>query len=230
MIEELLAADLKGRGGAGFPMGRKASFIPKDSPKPKYLTINADESEPGTFKDREIMLRVPHRLIEGALITIHAIGSKTAFIYIRGEYLEEFEVLRAALDEARDAGLLGGVDDRPAPRCRRLHLRRGDRASRVARGQARPAALEAAVPGDRGALRLADADQQRRDDRHRARRSSATAAPGTPRRASRARPGRACSRSPGNVVKRRQLRARARHAHEGADLRGRRRDPGRRAS
>jgi NADH-quinone oxidoreductase subunit F len=107
VIEELLAADLKGRGGAGFPMGRKASFIPVDSPRPKYLTINADESEPGTFKDREIMLRVPHRLIEGALITIHAIGSKTAFIYIRGEDLEEFEVLRAALDEARDAGLLG---------------------------------------------------------------------------------------------------------------------------
>jgi NADH-quinone oxidoreductase subunit F len=107
VIEELLAADLKGRGGAGFPMGRKASFIPVDSPKPKYLTINADESEPGTFKDREIMLRVPHRLIEGALITIHAIGSKTAFIYIRGEYLEEFEVLRAAMDEAREAGLLG---------------------------------------------------------------------------------------------------------------------------
>src|SRR3954470_11039704 len=109
IIDELLGADLKGRGGAGFPMGRKASFIPKDSPKAKYLTINADESEPGTFKDREIMLRVPHRLIEGALITIYAIGSTTAFIYIRGEYLEEFEVLRAALDEARDAGLLGGA-------------------------------------------------------------------------------------------------------------------------
>jgi NADH-quinone oxidoreductase subunit F len=109
LLEELLAADLKGRGGAGFPMGRKASFIPKDSPKPKYLTINADESEPGTFKDREIMLRVPHRLIEGALITIYAIGSTDVFIYIRGEYLEEFEVIRAALDEVRDAGLLGGA-------------------------------------------------------------------------------------------------------------------------
>jgi NADH-quinone oxidoreductase subunit F len=109
VLEELLAADLKGRGGAGFPMGRKASFIPKDSPKPKYLTINADESEPGTFKDREIMSRVPHRLIEGALITIHAIGATNVFIYIRGEYLAEFEVLRAALDEARDAGLLSGA-------------------------------------------------------------------------------------------------------------------------
>ena len=84
-------------------MGRKASFIPKpdDVPKPTYLVVNADESEPGTFKDREIMFRVPHRLIEGCLITAHAIQSQNVFIYIRGEYLAEFEVLRAALDEAR---------------------------------------------------------------------------------------------------------------------------------
>src|SRR3954468_1964752 len=109
VIEELLAADLKGRGGAGFPMGRKASFIPVDSPTPKYLTINADESEPGTFKDREIMLRVPHRVIEGCLITAHAIRSQHVFIYIRGEYLTEFEVLRRALDETWAAGLLGCV-------------------------------------------------------------------------------------------------------------------------
>src|SRR5438874_6490894 len=109
VIEELVAADLKGRGGAGFPMGRKASFIPKDSPKPKYLTINADESEPGTFKDREIMLRVPHRLIEGRLIAAHAISSKHVFIYIRGEYSAEYEVLEAARGEAEAAGLMGDV-------------------------------------------------------------------------------------------------------------------------
>src|SRR3954463_11815616 len=109
VVEELLAADLKGRGGAGFPMGRKASFIPKDSPKPKYLTINADESEPGTFKDREIMLRVPHRLIEGALITAYAIHCKHVFIYIRGEYGEEYRVLEAARAEAEQAGLMGDV-------------------------------------------------------------------------------------------------------------------------
>ncbi len=111
VLDELLAADVKGRGGAGFPMGRKASFIPKpgDNPRPTYLTVNADESEPGTFKDREIMLRVPHRLIEGCLITAHAIGCAHVFIYIRGEYLHEFEVMRAALEEARAADLLGGV-------------------------------------------------------------------------------------------------------------------------
>jgi NADH-quinone oxidoreductase subunit F len=111
VIDELLAAGVRGRGGAGFPMGRKASFIPKpgQTRKPIYLTVNADESEPGTFKDREIMLRVPHRLIEGCLITAHAIQSQNVFIYIRGEYLTEFEVVRAALDEAREADLLGGV-------------------------------------------------------------------------------------------------------------------------
>ncbi|MGH2931797.1 MAG: NADH-quinone oxidoreductase subunit F, partial [Gaiellaceae bacterium] len=102
VIEELLTSNLRGRGGAFFPMGRKASFIPKpdDVPKPRYVVVNADESEPGTFKDRELMFRVPHRLIEGCLITAHAIQSQNVFIYIRGEYLAEFEVLRAALDEA----------------------------------------------------------------------------------------------------------------------------------
>ena len=111
VIEELLTSNLRGRGGAFFPMGRKASFIPKpdDVPKPRYVVVNADESEPGTFKDRELMFRVPHRLIEGCLITAHAIQSENVFIYIRGEYLAEFEVLRAALDEARDEELFAGV-------------------------------------------------------------------------------------------------------------------------
>jgi NADH-quinone oxidoreductase subunit F len=109
IVEELLASGIRGRGGAGFPMGRKASFLAKGTGKPTYLTVNADESEPGTFKDREIMLRVPHRLIEGCLITAHAIECTKVFIYIRGEYQTEFEVIRAALDEAREAELLGGV-------------------------------------------------------------------------------------------------------------------------
>jgi NADH-quinone oxidoreductase subunit F len=111
VIEELLTSNLRGRGGAFFPMGRKASFIPKadDVPKPRYVVVNADESEPGTFKDRELMFRVPHRLIEGCLITAHAIRSQNVFIYIRGEYLAEFEVVRAALDEAREEGLFAGV-------------------------------------------------------------------------------------------------------------------------
>jgi NADH-quinone oxidoreductase subunit F len=109
VIQELLDSNLRGRGGAFFATGRKASFIPRDSAKPTYLTVNADESEPGTFKDREIMLRVPHRLIEGCLITAHAIRSQNVFIYIRGEYLTEFEILRAALDEVHAADLLDGV-------------------------------------------------------------------------------------------------------------------------
>ena len=110
VLDELLAASVRGRGGAGFPMGRKASFLPKpeESPKPIYLVANADESEPGTFKDREIMARIPHMFVEGIVIAAHAIGASAAFIYIRGEYLAEFEILRDALAEARRAGLVGG--------------------------------------------------------------------------------------------------------------------------
>jgi NADH-quinone oxidoreductase subunit F len=109
VLDELLAANVTGRGGAGFPMGRKASFLPKpeESPKPIYLVANADESEPGTFKDREIMARIPHMFVEGIVIAAHAISASAAFIYIRGEYLAEFEILRAALEEARRAGLVG---------------------------------------------------------------------------------------------------------------------------
>ena len=109
IVDELLASNIRGRGGAGFPMGKKASFLAKGTGKPTYLVVNADESEPGTFKDREIMFRVPHRLIEGCLITAYGIESKNVFIYIRGEYLHEFEILRAALDQVREADLLDGV-------------------------------------------------------------------------------------------------------------------------
>jgi NADH-quinone oxidoreductase subunit F len=109
ILQELLDSNLRGRGGAFFATGRKASFIPRGTDRPKYLTVNADESEPGTFKDREIMQDVPHRLLEGCLITARAIESQNVFIYIRGEYLSEFEIIRAALDETREAGLLGGV-------------------------------------------------------------------------------------------------------------------------
>ena len=106
VVDEILASNLRGRGGAFFPMGRKASFLAQGI---RYLVVNADESEPGSFKDREIMFSSPHRLIEGCLITAHAIGSEHVFIYIRGEYLREFEILRDALEQARTEGLLGGV-------------------------------------------------------------------------------------------------------------------------
>jgi NADH-quinone oxidoreductase subunit F len=110
LIEELQKATLRGRGGAGFPMGRKASLIDRTSPKPKYLVVNADESEPGAFKDREVMARVPHRLVEGCLIAAHAIECTHVFIFIRGEYLAEYEILQAAVDEARAAGIFGAVE------------------------------------------------------------------------------------------------------------------------
>ena len=99
-----------GTGGAGFPMGRKASFLPKpdQTTKPIYLAVNADESEPGTCKDREIMQRLPHMVIEGVVIASYAIQAKAAFIYIRGEYLTEFEIMKAALEEAQARGLVGG--------------------------------------------------------------------------------------------------------------------------
>jgi NADH-quinone oxidoreductase subunit F len=110
LIHVLLAANLRGRGGAGFPMGRKASLIDRKSAKPKYLVVNADESEPGAFKDRQVIAEQPHKLIEGCLITAHAIESMDVFIYIRGEYVAEYEILQAAVDEARATGVFGDVD------------------------------------------------------------------------------------------------------------------------
>ncbi|MCC6179065.1 MAG: NADH-quinone oxidoreductase subunit NuoF [Chloroflexi bacterium] len=106
VTDEVKAAGLRGRGGAGFPAGVKWSFVPK-IPGPKYMVCNADESEPGTFKDREIMQIEPHMLVEGVAIGSYAIGSEEAFIYIRGEYVVAAERLRAAIAEAEQAGLLG---------------------------------------------------------------------------------------------------------------------------
>jgi NADH-quinone oxidoreductase subunit F len=111
LIEELNASGLRGRGGAFFPTGRKWSFVPKPDQlaKPHYLVVNADESEPGTFKDREIMLRVPFRFLEGCLIAARAIEAKHVFVYIRGEYEREFEVLVDALEQLKARNLLGDV-------------------------------------------------------------------------------------------------------------------------
>src|SRR6185312_12204843 len=100
VLEQLKASGLRGRGGAGFAMGTKVSFLPKGA-MDKYLVCNADESEPGTFKDRELMQKTPHTLIEGMVIAAYAAGANRSFIYIRGEYVHQADALDAALAEAR---------------------------------------------------------------------------------------------------------------------------------
>lgn len=107
VIEEVKKSALRGRGGAGFPTGLKWSFVPKDSPKPKYVVCNADESEPGTFKDRYLLERDPHALIEGMIIAGWALGASTGYIYYRGEYRYLIEIMDRALGEAYAAGFLG---------------------------------------------------------------------------------------------------------------------------
>jgi NADH-quinone oxidoreductase subunit F len=108
VIEEVKNSGLRGRGGAGFPTGMKWSFMPKQSDgRPSYLVVNADESEPGTCKDRDIIRHDPHTLIEGCLIAGFAMGAHAGYIYIRGEYYNESVILEAAIQEAYDAGLLG---------------------------------------------------------------------------------------------------------------------------
>jgi NADH-quinone oxidoreductase subunit F len=109
IIQEMKDSGLRGRGGAGFPTGMKWSFMPKESRdgRPSFLVINADESEPGSCKDREIIRHDPHKLIEGALVAGFAMGARAAYIYIRGEYIREAETLFAAVAEAYEAGLVG---------------------------------------------------------------------------------------------------------------------------
>jgi NADH-quinone oxidoreductase subunit F len=107
IIEEVKASGLRGRGGAGFPTGLKWSFMPKGDGKPHYLCCNADESEPGTFKDREIMRWTPHALIEGCAIASYAIGAETCYIYIRGEFTEPLRIMQQAVAEAYEQGALG---------------------------------------------------------------------------------------------------------------------------
>src|SRR5688572_8542996 len=107
IIEEVKKSALRGRGGAGFPTGMKWSFVPKDSPKPKYVVCNADESEPGSFKDRYLMEYDPHAVIEGMIIAGWALGASTGYIYTRGEYKYLIDIMDVALAEAREAGFLG---------------------------------------------------------------------------------------------------------------------------
>lgn len=107
IVQEVKGSGLRGRGGAGFSTGLKWSFMPKDHSRPSYLVVNADESEPGTCKDRDILRFEPHKLIEGCLLASVAIGAKTCYIYIRGEFYNEALAVQKAIDEAYNAGLIG---------------------------------------------------------------------------------------------------------------------------
>ncbi len=107
VIETIKKSGLRGRGGAGFPTGTKWSFIPKDHPGPKYLCCNADESEPGTFKDRQLIENDPHQMLEGIAIACYAIGAQTAYVYIRGEFFLGAKIIEQAIAEAYRASLLG---------------------------------------------------------------------------------------------------------------------------
>ncbi len=107
VIDLVKNSGLRGRGGAGFPAGVKWSFLPKNTGKPVYLTVNSDESEPATFKDRYILVKDPHSMIEGIIICSYAIGCHDSYIYIRGEYTTQVKALQAAIDEAYKAGFLG---------------------------------------------------------------------------------------------------------------------------
>ena len=107
LIDELKTSALRGRGGAGFPTGLKWSFMPRNAAGQKYIVCNSDEGEPGTCKDRDILRYNPHQLIEGMIIAGYCIGASAGYNYIRGEFWEPYERFEAALDEARQAGLLG---------------------------------------------------------------------------------------------------------------------------
>lgn len=124
IIDEVKTAGIRGRGGAGFPAGVKWSFMPKPSDKPHYLIVNADESEPGTCKDRDILRYDPHRLLEGALFAAAAIHAQTVYIYIRGEFTEEAKHLQRAIDEATSYGLLGKNAAKSGLHCD-IHVHRG---------------------------------------------------------------------------------------------------------
>ncbi|HEY6158421.1 MAG TPA: NADH-quinone oxidoreductase subunit NuoF [Gemmatimonadales bacterium] len=141
IIEAVKESGLRGRGGAGFPTGLKWSFMPKEKKRPHYLCVNADESEPGTFKDREIMRWTPHALLEGIAIAMRAIQAEVAYIYIRGEFTEPYAIMERALAEANQAGVLGDL---------KIYLHRG--AGAYICGE--ETALMSSIEGKRGNPRI----------------------------------------------------------------------------
>ena len=194
IIDEVKASGLRGRGGAAFPTGVKWSFMPRSSPVQKYAVCNSDESEPGTCHDRDILRYNPHSVIEGMAIGGYAM---TATRRLQLHPRRVHGRAHPALSGGARRGVRGGPARQEYPRLRRrlrpahvrrrrcLHLRGGDRAARVARGQARQAALQAAVSGEFRTLRQADDHQQHAELRHRSRRSCARARRGSRRSARR---------------------------------------------
>jgi NADH-quinone oxidoreductase subunit F len=171
IIDEVKTSNLRGRGGAGFPTGMKWSFVPRQSPKPKYIICNADESEPGTCKDRLLMEFDPHQLIEGMMIAGLSVDSHKGYIYIRGEYRYLIEHMDRAIAEAYARGWLGkniqgtgfDFDCYTHSGAGRLRMRRRDGAARFHRRQARNPAVEASVPGGGGRVAVSHHPEQRRD-------------------------------------------------------------------
>ena len=171
VIEEVKSSNLRGRGGAGFPTGLKWTFVPKGGPHPRYLVANADEMEPGTFKDRVLLEGDPHQLIEGMALAGYATGTDIAYIFLRGEYKLAATRIERAISEAYPGRLSGEEHSRLRlqPRVvltrqrRPLHVRRRDRDAERPRRQTRQPALQAAVPSGFGTLRQADDGQQRGD-------------------------------------------------------------------
>ena len=193
VVEAVKASGLRGR-GAGFPTGMKWQFVDKKSPKPKYICCNADESEPGTFKDHVLMERNPHLLFEGCLIGCHAIGAKVAYIYIRGEFYHVQDVLEAELARRARPAISARTSSARGFDCE-IYIHRGAGAYEAGEetaliesleGQARAAADQAAVPGGRRAC-TAVRPPSTTSRRSATCRSSSSAAPSGSRRSARKR-------------------------------------------
>ena len=181
VVREVIDSKLMGRGGAAFPTGRKWDAVARAAARPHYMVCNADESEPGTFKDRVLMEEDPFALIEAMTIAGYATACDRGFLYVRGEYPLAAARLQSAIVQTRARGLLGAGRHGDGSRLRYrdparggcVHLRRGDGPLQLDRGAARRAAQQAAVPGAGGALRQADAGEQCGDARERARHRAA---------------------------------------------------------
>ncbi len=205
VVREVIDSKLLGRGGAAFPTGRKWEAVAKASVRPHYLVCNADESEPGTFKDRVVMERDPFAVVEAMTIAGFATGCERGYLYVRGEYPLAAERLSHAIDARPGAGPPGrrragtgrAVRHRAAPRRRRLHLRRGDGPLQLHRGIPGRAAQQAPLPHRGRPLRQADGRQQRRDPGERPRRRASSRGPPTPRSAPTGRAARSSSASRG---------------------------------